>query len=72
MSPQSESQSYEIMLNRVESIIGEFGDPKLSLDDMISHVEEAYLLIGKMRSRLDDSKNKVEELRTQFEEQLNQ
>lgn len=68
---KKESETYENMLQRVESIVQDIDRDDVALDQVISNVEEAYGLISKMRERLDQSKAKVEGLREKFENQGN-
>jgi exodeoxyribonuclease VII small subunit len=57
------------MLEEVETIVREVGAVDIDLDTMVSKIESGYGLIKKMRSRLDETKKKVDQLRTEFEEQ---
>ena len=61
-----ESEKYQIMITKVESIIRSIDHDKVDLDEMLTKVEEGYKLIHKMRERLKDAKNKVEELKSQY------
>ena len=62
-----ESATYKKMLDDVELIISEINSPQLDLDLLVSKIETGYDLIKKMRSRLDETKSKVEKLRADFE-----
>ncbi|MCX6118246.1 MAG: exodeoxyribonuclease VII small subunit [Proteobacteria bacterium] len=62
-----ESQSYQQMLEQVESIVRSIGSSSLDLDEVVTKVEEGYKLISRMRGRLDATKAKVEALRSEFE-----
>ena len=62
-----ESKTYQSMLEDVENIVRTVGTGQLDLDDVVVKVEEGYKLIKTMRSRLDATKTKVEELRAEFE-----
>ncbi len=63
-----ESEKYEDMLQRVEAIVSEVSSGKIGLDHMVEKVEEGYGLIEKMRLRLDQTKNRIEKLRLDFEQ----
>jgi len=62
-----ESVTYKKMLEDVELIISEINSPQLDLDLLVQKIETGYDLIKKMRSRLDETKSKVEKLRADFE-----
>ena len=64
-----ESESYQAMLNEVESIVKEVGSQSLDLDLMVSKVERGYELIQSMQGRLVATKNRIDDLSRQFEEQ---
>lgn len=66
-SPQSESMSYKLMLEDVETICREVASPDLDLDAMVKKIEQGYGLIKVMRARLEETKGKVEQLRVAFE-----
>ncbi len=63
-----ESQTYQSMLQEVEQIVDKVGDQSLDLDAMVSEVEKGYQLIKKMRSRLDETKGKIEKLRLEYDQ----
>lgn len=63
---KKESETYEKMLKQVESIIADISSEQAGLDEIVGKVETAYDLITKMRARLDQSKEKIENLRGQF------
>lgn len=62
-----ESVTYKRMLEDVESIITEISSPQVDLDLLVKKIESGYDLIKKMRTRLDETKDKVEKLRADFE-----
>lgn len=64
---QKESATYKAMLDQVETIVKEVGSPDLDLDDMVAKIERGYGLIKTMRQRLDQTKEKIEKLRIDFE-----
>jgi exodeoxyribonuclease VII small subunit len=63
----TEAATYKAMLAAVEALVREVADPDLDLDAMVGKVEAGYGLIKKMRARLDETKQKVEELRLEIE-----
>ena len=67
MASKQESQTYKDMISEVEGIVKDIGSPELDLDDMVHKVEAGYKLIKALRARLDTTKGKIEELRTEFE-----
>ena len=67
MSKEKESESYKAMLEEVESIVTNISSQQLDLDEMITKVEKGYGIIKKMRGRLDETKEKVEKLRIEYE-----
>ena len=62
-----ESASYKAMLSEVEDLVREVGQPDLELDSMVNKIERGYTLIKAMRARLELTKQKVEQLRLDFE-----
>lgn len=65
--PEKESQSYQQMLEEVDGIVRSVSGGPLDLDEVVSRVERGYKLIKQMRERLDNTKSRVERLRTEFE-----
>ena len=63
----SESATYKGMLSEVENLVKEVGQPDIDLDDMVTKIERGYNLIKAMRTRLETTKQKVEQLRLDFE-----
>ncbi len=63
----NESASYKAMLQEVELLVKEVGQPDLELDAMVGKIERGYTLIKAMRARLEQTKDKVEQLRLDFE-----
>lgn len=62
-----ESTTYRQMLVEVEGICREIAAPDLDLDQMISKVERGYQLIQSMRTRLDATREKIDQLRVEME-----
>ncbi len=69
MTKKTESATYKDMMGKVEILVREVSSPDIDLDDMVSRVEEGYKLIKQLRERLDTTKKKVEDLRSEFETQ---
>jgi exodeoxyribonuclease VII small subunit len=63
----SESETYKAMLAKVEGIVRDVASPELDLDEMVGKIEQGYGLIKEMRSRLEQTKEKIEKLRMDFE-----
>ena len=63
----AESVTYKAMLGEVEAIVRDVAAPEVDLDEMVSKIERGYHLIKAMRTRLDTTKQKVEQLRLDFE-----
>lgn len=53
---------YQQMLREVETIVESMNQPDLDLDQMVSQVERGFKLIESMRSRLQETQEKVDEL----------
>ena len=66
-STPKESETYKKMLGEVEAIITDISSPQLDLDLLVEKIESGYELIKKMRTRLDETKDKVEKPRADFE-----
>ena len=64
----TESQNYGQMLENVEEIITEISNPNVDLDKLVEKVELGYELIGKMKDRLSETKEKIEELHKKYED----
>ena len=62
-----ESATYQVMLSEIETIVRDVASPDLDLDDMVGKVERGYTLIKAMRTRLEETKGKIEHLRQEFE-----
>jgi exodeoxyribonuclease VII small subunit len=67
-SASKESVTYQKMLADVETIVREVASPDLDLDAMVGKVEQGYGLIKTMRERLETTKTRIEQLRSDFEE----
>ena len=63
----TESATYKGMLIEVENLVKDVGQPDLDLDDIVTKIERGYNLIKAMRTRLETTKQKVEQLRLDFE-----
>ena len=64
---EPESATYKTMLTEVEQIAKEVSDPELDLDVMVSKIERGYTLVKAMRTRLDQTRTRIDELRGEFE-----
>ena len=63
----NESSNYQKMLNEVESIVKEISSQGVDLDEMVTKVERGYELIKKMRDRLGETKEKINQLHERYE-----
>ena len=57
------------MLESVEQIVSDISTDKLELDHVVEKVEKGYELIRKMRHRLDETKQKIDYLRLEYEQE---
>lgn len=64
-----ESVTYSAMLQEVEKIVQEVSSPQIDLDDMVTFVERGYSLIQSMQTRLNQTKERIEELSKNFSKQ---
>jgi len=64
---KKESETYQNMLDKVEGIIADVGKPELDLDQLIEKVDQGYGLIESMKKRLEETKQKVEQLNDKYE-----
>jgi len=64
---KKESETYQNMLEKVEGIIAEVAKPELDLDQLIEKVDQGYSLIETMKKRLEETKQKVEQLNEKYE-----
>ena len=63
---EKESEKYQVMLQEVQAIVTDISSQELDLNQMISKVERGYEVIKKMRHRLNETKEKVEKLRLEY------
>lgn len=62
----SESQTYQAMLQEVETLVSQISEPSMDLDNLVSKVERGYSLIQAMKDRLDQTKAKIDDLHSQY------
>lgn len=65
----SESIKYQAMLEEVEGIVKEMSSPELDLDQMVTKVERGYELIQTMRTRLQQTKERIDDLHQKYDGQ---
>ncbi len=65
---EPESPSYRLMLDEVEKILGKISAEDIDLDNLVAEVERGYALIKTLRSRLAETRSKVEKLRLDYEQ----
>ena len=63
----TESVRYQTMLEEVEGIVKQMSSPDLDLDQMVTKVERGYELIQAMRDRLNQTKEKIDQLQQKYE-----
>ena len=63
----TESIRYQSMLEEVEGIVKQMSSPDLDLDQMVSKVERGYELIQTMRDRLNQTKDKIDQLQEKYD-----
>ncbi len=66
-TPPTESQSYRMMLEEIEKILGKISADDIDLDILVAQVEQGYGLIKNLRLRLAETRNKIENLRLDYE-----
>lgn len=67
----NESQTYQEMLEEVESILKEIGSTDIDLDQMVTKVEKGYSLIQTMKERLEKTKEKMDQLHIKYDDTMN-
>lgn len=67
---ENESVSFQKMVTDVENIITKISSNGASLDEVLEKTEEGYKLLASMRGRLKDAKNKIEQLKAEYEPDL--
>lgn len=66
MNTKKESLQYQDMLKEVQKILSELSSSDIDLDTLVNKIERGYELITLMKTRLEEIKNKVEELKTNY------
>ena len=64
---KNESQSFQKMVTDVESIITEISSNNIDLDEVLEKTEKGYKLLASMRVRLKEAKDKIEQLKVEYE-----
>lgn len=67
LTEQNESQSFQKMVTEVESIITQISSNHIDLDEVLEKTEQGYKLLSSMRERLKEAKDKIEQLKTDYE-----
>lgn len=65
-----ESVTYQQMFAKVEAIVQSVASTEVELETMVDKVEEGFKLIGCMRERLEQTKQRIDVLKTQYESQV--
>jgi exodeoxyribonuclease VII small subunit len=63
-----ESKSYEQMTTTVENIIEEISKDDVSLDNLLTKVEQGYKILKKMDKRLNEVHMKLEDIQKEYNE----
>ena len=66
---KSNSQTYEKMLKDVEAIVQDINSDNVDLDQMVKKVETGYELIKKMKEKLKATKENIDKLREEYEQE---
>lgn len=66
----NESVKYQEMLEEVEGIVKQMSSPDLDLDQMVNKVEKGYELIQSMRSRLQQTKERIDQLHEKHQDSV--
>lgn len=66
----SEGKKYSSMLREVEVIVDEISTSNIDLDQMVEKVEKGFNLIKQMRERLQETKEKIETIRNDFDSEI--
>lgn len=66
--PVKESASFEDMMQEVQTLVRSMSDDQCPLDDIVLKVERGFRLIHSMRTRLTDTRQRLEGLQKEFEE----
>ena len=65
-----ESQKFQELLTQVDTIIKEISDPQLDLDQLTLKVELGFSVVQNMKTKLDQTKMKIETIRSSFQEKV--
>ena len=66
-SKQSQSESFNQMISKIEGIIAEMSSQDVDLDDVLSKTEEGYKLLKSMKEKLEEAKEKIEQLKNDYD-----
>ena len=62
-----ESQSFNKMVSRIEGIISRISGDNIDLDEVLAQTEEGYKVLKSMKLKLEDAKNKIEQLKQEYQ-----
>lgn len=68
----NESESFQKMVSDVENIITKISSNNIDLDEVLEQTEEGYKLLSSMKQRLADAKERIEQLKLEYEPDTNQ
>jgi|GEM_PF-7134365 len=63
----NESESFQKMVSDVEKIITRISSHNIDLDEVLEQTEEGYKLLSSMKKRLSDAKERIEQLKLEYE-----
>ena len=63
---ENEAQSFNKMVVKIEGIIERISSDHIDLDEVLEHTEEGYKLLKSMKSKLEDAKSKIEQLKEEY------
>ena len=66
----NESESFQKMVTDVESIITQISSSNIDLDEVLEKTEQGYKLLASMKGRLKEAKDKIEQLKTEYEPEV--
>ncbi len=62
-----ESQSFNKMVGKIEKIIKNISSENIDLDQVLAETEEGYKLLKSMKSKLEETKCKIEQLKEEYQ-----
>ena len=66
----NESENFQKMVTDVESIITQISSNNIDLDEVLEKTEQGYKLLASMKGRLKEAKDKIEQLKLEYEPEV--